>query len=339
MDTKEKTQHLSALEINLERTKAVVQIPDEYRILLDVAKNHYGVLKRTEELLIELHHPFVNWEYVLAQIKGLSIGDFYDFNTHKEGLSALKKLADIYLVIISSARDEEVRDSAVRNCFEYLNTVLSKSNNLLERNTPLFSPVFRLLADRSLTQNNMLKKSSSYMKATARLIIENPIKMDHHEVSGLLSSVFKSTYRFWLTQSDPSLWFSTEGETEEDRDAYRELIGPLSHEHIRGLLARLEVLDHHAPTVADPILPYLDLPDHIQIANGYLVIADALEKSSAFKGRRYLVKLDFLFNMMNVDGLSDIRNACLIEINRCLGRALKEESDRNVNDLVQKVFR
>jgi len=339
MDTKENTRHLSALEINLERTKAVVQIPDEYRILLDVANNHYGVLKRTEELLVELHHPFVNWEYVLTQLKSLSIGDFYDFNTHEEGLSALKKLADIYVVIISSTRDEEVRDSAVRYCFEYLNTVLSKSNNHLERNTPLFSPVFRLLADRSRNQNNILKKSSSYMKVTARLMMENLIKTDHHEVSGLLSSVFKSTYRFWLTQSDPSQWFSTEGETGEDKDAYRELITPLSHEHIRALLSRLEVLDHQAPTVADPIAPYLDLPDHVQIANGYLVIADALEKSSAFKGRRYLVKLDFLFNMMNVDGLSDIRNSCLIEINRCLGRALKEESDWNVNDFVQKVFR
>jgi len=339
MDAKEKTQHLSALEINLERTKAVVQIPDEYRILLDVANSRYGVLKRTEELLVELHHPFVNWEYVLTQLKGLSIGDFYDFNTHVEGLSALKKLADIYLVIISSARDEEVRDSAVRYCFEYLNTVLSKSNNDLERNTPLFSHVFRLLADLSWNENNLLKKTSSYMKATARLMMENPIKTDHHEVSGLLSSVFKSTYRFWLTQSDPSQWFSTEGETGEDMDAYRELITPLSHEHIRALLSRLEILDHHAPTFADPLSPYLDLPDHVQIANGYLVIADALEKSGAFKGRRYLVKLDFLFNMMNVSGLSDIRSACLIEINRCLGKALKEESDWNVNDFVQKVFR
>jgi len=119
MDTKEKTQHLSALEINLERTKAVVQIPDEYRILLDVAKNHYGVLKRTEELLIELHHPFVNWEYVLAQIKSLSIGDFYDFNTHKEGLSALKKLADIYLVIISSAGLAILRLSSSLYCYLY----------------------------------------------------------------------------------------------------------------------------------------------------------------------------------------------------------------------------
>src|SRR5574340_32773 len=131
MKVKEKTKHVSALEINLERTKAVVQIPDEYRILLDVAQNRYGVLKRTEELLVELHHPFVNWDYVLTQLKSLSIGDFYDFNIHEKGFSALKKLADMYLVILSSARDEEVRDSAVRYCFEYLNTVLSKSNHLL----------------------------------------------------------------------------------------------------------------------------------------------------------------------------------------------------------------
>ena len=92
MDTSEKTRHLTALEINLERTKAVVDIPEKYRILLSVVKNHYGVSKRTEELLVELHHPFVNWEYLLVQLKGLSIGDFYDFNTHEDGLSALKSL-------------------------------------------------------------------------------------------------------------------------------------------------------------------------------------------------------------------------------------------------------
>ena len=132
--------------------------PGEYRILLDVARNHYGVSKRTEELLVELHHPFVNWEYVLTQLKSLSIGDFYDFNTHEEGLSALKKLADIYLTVIASAGDEEVRDNAVRYCFEYLNTILSRSNNLLERNTALFSPVFRSLADLSRNQRSSVKK-------------------------------------------------------------------------------------------------------------------------------------------------------------------------------------
>ena len=147
---------MTALEINLERTKAVVDIPKKYRTLLDIVKNHYGVSKRTEEMLVELHHPFVNWEYLLAQLKSLSTGDFYDFNTHEDGLHALETFADIYLTIISSAGDEEVKDNAVRYCFEFLNTVLSNSGNLLDRNAALFSPVFRSLADLSRSQGQIL---------------------------------------------------------------------------------------------------------------------------------------------------------------------------------------
>ncbi|MFH2121633.1 MAG: PEP/pyruvate-binding domain-containing protein [Pseudomonadota bacterium] len=345
MDTKQKTPPLTALEINLERTRVVVDIPEKDRRLLSVVQNHYGVSKRTEELLVELHHPLVNWEYLLVQLKTLSIGDFYDFNTHEDGLSALKIFADIYLAVITSAGDEEVKDNAVRYCFEYLNTVLSSSGNLLERNTALFTPLFRSLADLSRTQDRLLKKSSGYVKAVVRRMMEHHgDTMRHHvpmteEVNRLLFSAFKSTYLYWLTQPDPSQWFLTDGETTEDRDAFRELISPLSHEHIRKLIARLEDLHQRAATDADRLARYLEMPDHAQIANGYLVIADALEKSGAFEGRRYLVKLHFLFKMMGVSGLSEMHNTGLIEINRCLGRALKEESDQNLNDLVQKIFR
>jgi pyruvate,orthophosphate dikinase len=344
MDARETTRPLTALEINLERTRAVVDIPEKYRILLDVVRNHYGVAKRTEELLVELHHPFVNWEYLLAQLKGLSIGDFYDFNTHEEGLSALKTFADIYLTVVASAGDEEVRDNAVRYCFEFLNTILSGSGKLLERNRVLFSPVFRSLADLSRNQDQLLKKSSGQVKAIARLMVENyGDTMRHHvpildEVSRLLLAAFRATYRYWLTQPDPSLWFSTDGETREDRDAYRELISPLSHEKIRNLITRLETLERQAQTDADRLSLCLEMPDHGQIANGYLLIADALEKSSAFEGRRYLAKLNFLFKMMGVAGLSDHHSAGLTEINRCLGRALKEENQQTASDFVQKLF-
>ena len=81
------------------------------------------------------------------------------------------------------------------------------------------------------------------------------------------------------------------------------------------------------------------MPDYLQIANGYLMIADALEQSKAFQGRQYLAKLDFLFNVMGVAGLADIHHAALIEINRCLGRALREEGEPHVHDFVKKVFR
>ena len=329
----------TALEINLERTKAIVEIPEKYGILLHVATNHYGVLKRTNELLVELNHPFVNWEYVLTQLKNLSLGDFYDFNIHEDGLTALETLAGIYLAVISSSSDEEVKDSAVRYFFEYLNTIFSSSGKFLQRNATLFSPLFRALTDLSLTQSHLLKKSSSYMKATVKLMIENRLNTGLQEVFGLLLAAFRSTYLYWLTQPDPSRWLSLEGEAQSDRDAYRDLLFPLSREHIRQQLSRLEEMDRHAATDVDGLAPYLDMPDYLQIANAYLMVADAFEKSTAFEGRRYLIKLDFLFNVMSVAGLSETHKSGLIEINRCLGKVLREENHQNLNDFIQKIFR
>lgn len=339
MDTKQdNTWRSTALEINLERTKAVVEIPDKYRVLLDAVRNHYGVLKRTEELLIELNHPFANWEYVLNQLKGLSIGDFYDFNMYEEGLSALKKLSDIYFTVTSSASDEDIQDSALRYLFEYLNTVLSNSNNNLERNSAMFPFVFQSLLNLSLSKASLLKKSSTYMKTTVRLINEHRVEIDFSELSRLIYTIFESTYQFWLTEPDPQEWYSLNGETQETVQAYRESILPLTHQHMHELLNQLKDISRKHVTGADDLIPYLAMPDYIQIMNGYLLIADELERSASFAGRHYLVKLDFLFNIINVSGLSDIHNSCLIEINRCLGKVFKDENHQDVGDFIKKIF-
>ena len=59
----------SALKVNLERTAVIVEIPEQYKALLDITAGHFGVQKKTRELLTELNHPFVNWEYVLNELK------------------------------------------------------------------------------------------------------------------------------------------------------------------------------------------------------------------------------------------------------------------------------
>ena len=157
MGTQENPRQATALEINLERTKAAVEIPERYRVLLEAVKERFGVLKRTEELLIELNHPFVNWEFVITQLKGLSVGDFHNFNAHEDGLSCLSIFSDIYLTVITTALDEEVQDSAIRYLFEYLNTVLSQSGDKMARNAALFPPVFQSLLAIALAKGPLLK--------------------------------------------------------------------------------------------------------------------------------------------------------------------------------------
>jgi pyruvate,orthophosphate dikinase len=119
MDNAENIRPWTALEINLARTKSVVEIPDQYEVLREVVRNRPRVLKRTEEVLVELHHPFVNWGYLLEQLKALSIGNFNEFNTHEQGFPALESLADIYMIVITSAGDEEIKDNAVRYLLEH----------------------------------------------------------------------------------------------------------------------------------------------------------------------------------------------------------------------------
>ncbi|HMK64270.1 MAG TPA: hypothetical protein VK564_00650, partial [Thermodesulfobacteriota bacterium] len=151
----------SALQVNLERTAVTVEIPEKYQILLNISREHYGVFKRTQDLLTEMNHPFVNWDHVLKQMRTLSMGDFYDFNNHENGLEALNTLIGIYREVIGSNAKEDTRETAVRFLFDFLNQILSKSKEYLTRNTSLFPDLIEGLIDFSQKEPNLFRKGST----------------------------------------------------------------------------------------------------------------------------------------------------------------------------------
>ena len=65
--------------------------------------------------------------------------------------------------------------------------------------------------------------------------------------------------------------------------AYHEFILPLSHQHMHELLIQLKDISQKPVTSINHLMPYLDMPDYVQIMNGYLLIADELERSAIFR--------------------------------------------------------
>ena len=124
----------TALKVNLERTAVEVEIPPAYAPLLQIAGDHYGFHKKTRELLTELNHPYINWDFVLDELKSISIGNFYIYNKHPEGLTAISILLTIYFDILKSAATEDVKDSAIHYLFDYADAIITQSNEFLERN-------------------------------------------------------------------------------------------------------------------------------------------------------------------------------------------------------------
>ena len=339
MENQETTFTSSALQVNLERTAATVQIPERYQVLLGIAGEHYGVFKRTQDLLTEMNHPFVNWEHVLKQLRALSMGDFYDFNNHEQGLEALESIVGIYLDILRSSAKDETRETSLRYLFDFLNLILSKSNQWLSRNTALFPDLIDSLIGFSQKEAFLFRKGSTYGKKLLQTAHAHSALFETTRLAFFLHQVFRATYLYWLDQPDPRDWFNREGEKASVILGYDSMIRPLSHGSINGLLEKLGAFSEGPVNPDDDRTAlYLILPDYDQIVEGYLLVADELERSEIFAGREYLVKLDFLFHIINVQALSDIHGRTLIEINRCLSLVFKEETPGNLNEFIQKVF-
>jgi pyruvate,orthophosphate dikinase len=339
MDSKKVGLQSSALQVNLERTAAKVEIPEEYLPLLEVVKNHYGLQKKTNELLLELNHPFVNWDYVLQQLRTISIGDFYEYNRHANGFEAVRIILQIYMSVIQHAANDEIRENGVRYLFDYLDTILSGSNEYLSRNVALFPSVVESLRNIVNNDSSILKKSSGYFKRTLKLLFEYGAQTPMDALALLLYKVFKDTYQFWLLQPDPSGWFHGEDETENTIKVFSDLIFPLSHAHLHSLSDKVEAINVSLSSKPEKACAaYADMPDYWQIVNGYLLVADELEKASVFAGRQNFVKLDFLFNIMGMPGLSDIHGSALREINLSLRMAFREDKKENLEEFVRKVF-
>lgn len=330
----------SALKVNLERTAAIIEIPEQYSHLLKVVENHYGLRKKTRELLTELNHPFVNWEYVLKELKSVSIGDFYIYSNHQDGLSALTTMRDIYFEIMQSATDKDVKDSAIHYLFDYIDTIITQSNTFLPRNLSLFSESIKSLLDVMDKDDLIFKKCSSYVKRLIKSIADKNLAIENSQFNDFVYRLFKITYQFWLSQPDPFEWSVIgNGDARESIETYRQCIQPLSHEYLRTCIDQLETLNQVPSKNRENVFTiYLDMPDYFQIVNGYLMTADQLEKSTVYQGHQHLVKLRFLFNVMDVSSLADIHASALREINHSLKLVFQEEKQENLKDFVRNIF-
>ncbi len=247
---------------------------------------------------------------------------------------------NIYFDIIKYATNEEVKDSAIRCLFDFIGIVLEKSDSKLSGNLSLLNESMDFFANFTDKDKAVLKKCSSYIKKTSKFVLDNNINIASDKVSFILDKMFRITYEFWLTQSDPSLWFAGDKEKNNNQtDTYQNIIHPLSHRYLYGALKKLDDLgSQKKATDKEQIRVYLEMPDYFQIVNGYFLVADELEKSPVYLGHQYLVKLDFLFHMMSVPGLSDIHASALREINRCLKLVFEQEEKEKLHEFVHKIF-
>ena len=224
MIKKEKIWGSSALEANLEKTSVAVTISEKHKPLLAIVKDSYGIHKRTKEFLEELNHPYINWEYVVEELRTISLTDFYQHNFHPDGEKAIQIVTGIYLDIISQTIDESVKETGIDDLFDYIQQILSDSGEHLSRNLPLVFQVFDFLIQISSENSYLLKKKSKDLKSILKNLVNRDIAVQVESLKKLFYLVFKSTYGYWLNQPDPKDWIDDSGEKREALLDFKKLI-------------------------------------------------------------------------------------------------------------------
>ncbi len=318
----------TALEINLKRTAAEIEIPDEHLVLLEATRGSVGVYQKTAALLDEVNHPFANWFDVLQDLRAYGIDNFYYHNTYEKGDKAIAVIVSIFFLVVKCARRDVLRHDAVRTLLRYLEKVAVESDNHFARNRPVVEDALRKVEELFATNREFASLLSGPVRRLVRRMLDSGREWDDELLRLVLSRSLKSTWRAWLERPDPTDWIIRDGV------AGTPSLDGIGHESFR---AHLDDLESSRPGVALLAKSVERYPDQARIEKLYLAAAD--EVGAAEKGwELHTKKVLFLLKILDTPALRRIHDTTLRSINRSLSRALLLDERPDADRFISEVF-
>jgi len=330
-----------ALEVNLADYHVDVAVDPKYAVLQEVMSKYYGLMDGLNTFLGELSHPYRNWRFIVAEARKYALDYFHLFRHHPRGPDAARRMAEILITAVHSARSGEVASAAVDNLLLYLQTIVRDSDADFERFRQVVSEAFEQMHQLPENAFDLVVRSyypvtrlaAAFMKRSAAA------REGFAPLNCLLARYLGHTYDYWLTESDPEAACDREAVEFGGAGACDDLFQDISHRHIQAWQAELHAARDPAaldsPEAAERLLA---LPGFNHFVEAYKKIPHQLLQRGAAVGRGQHLKLIFLFQMMNVAGLALIHEETLRGINQTLTWIIVNENYRNIQELNRKTF-
>ncbi len=344
----------TALKVNL-RTTAVtkIKIPKKYNILRAAVKDYRGVSTALEELLNELYHPYCNWYIVIPELRSFALKHLAIYSRSKRAVGAVRVLLETFIYAIKKPTKHDQRAQAT----DALNAYLEKLTQYLKpeeliRHVKSIANTFEKLSQ--FDQKILLEIAKSYhpISKTIKILLEKigPLLDDNHLLwkasTHLLIKLRREDWNCWLKQPDPLRWLENILKNrihrpEPKQEEYlRNIIAPISHDHLKLLLAKLKEYEKKKPT-KKLVKILTELPGHLDIVRAYKNLAQELSRqngklnTSTDEPSLYLL---FLFHIVEMEGLAHIHEEIIRELNRNLISLIRTAPVDQLKDILAKSF-
>jgi pyruvate,orthophosphate dikinase len=336
-----------ALRINLEETAVQqVSVDPKYNVLRETVAGYRGILKTVDTLLFELNHPFKNWEIILPEMRSFALKNFASYARHPKGPQAITIIIEVFLDAVMNCGREALESKAIDHLLGYVEKITSE---LDESNQENFLPVLRTCFQRlsSLAEKQFFFLASSHvpLKRIGQILLQKlPESSELSEFNELLARSLRAAYGYWLHEEDPRLWFAKEDDDSSKIWAKEaDLLEGISHRRLSGYLSQLDQLSSQDGAL-ETLRTLLTLPGYLEIVRAYKEIPHRLSGPSMGvqeEGEDSLTKnwkILILFKIMEMQGLQDVHEETLREINYTLAELIRKEPPERMEEFLLKTF-
>lgn len=330
-----------ALEINLAQTQVDVTIDPRYLCLQEVMADYYGLTVRLEALLKEVSHPFKNWQVIVDGTRTFALDYFHLFKPHPQGPQAVQRLIEIFEAALAADTDPAVKVDAADNLVLFLKTIAQTADDKLVRFQTTINQAFILIASQPDELFQLFIRSFFSLKRLAKELDAalGARGDDFSAINRVLVRALRTTYAYWLSETDPLNAFLDEAGRKANDSGLEEIFQPISHTTLRASERRLNEIEGQGDPASRKMLQsLLEMDDHHQLVAAYRQVPQKLLESSNRIDRGNRRKVIFQFQAMTISGLAIIHEDTLRDINRTLSWLIANQSSLYVHNLMEKTF-
>lgn len=304
-----------ALAENLAVTKVAEIVFDEQAIwLLSLTEGNFGIKQRCRNFLEELYHPYTNPEAVATLIRQCILGDLWFYVQLPEKEKTLAVIGDLYLLAAQKC-SKPLQEKRI--IVEYLDFI-----SALSRSEGVPGSVFSYLLT---ALNNWQNKSRDLfipLNGAFRKCLTNLMQVYNCNEScfKMLKELLTEGLEFWQNTTDLENWYrKNSAENEDDIEKLSSVIGK---KYFQQWLSELETRQNFASLQ--------DVPSFSDIA--------VLLRETICKFNTLTLRIKFIFYLLGLQGMEDLRNHLLWDLNRQLSDLENELSEDEVPQMLDSIF-
>jgi pyruvate,orthophosphate dikinase len=348
-----------ALIKNMNLTNIAVVVPHLFEILEEAVRGYAGKEQQARELLMEYHHRYRNWQFVIQETWRYATANLRLYRQHPLNGSIVYLLSHILLECLRKPEREAVRSLAADHLLGlWLKLVdemgqelarpmpdglsVDRIDQVIEETTSCHEGIlrffFRELSILPASSFDHLTRSYYQTKRLAAKLLkiwERPESFA--ELRALLERLQEETYRFWLQKENLCPWLAQQTGESSSALPWEELCEPLSNERFQSYLRILETEIKPEPDHREAVARLIELPDYHEVVRTYFNLPEALR---AHEDESQSIHLSMLMRLKIIEtrGLESIHEETLREINFDIDKWIHQKKSANLHVFLDRIF-